>query len=503
MAILRTITSLVGVRYGVNILEVEPVGQVEGVGTSIVAVIAETPWGPVSTPTAVSGASLFETFAPGEFQVTNDYDAMKAFLNKTFPSIVRVIRPAVTGAAAATVSLPDSVPNDVLDITAKYPGAVGNLISYELVANATVANNRDLTVRVRPTGLSGDPTYEVTYENVVVDDGASVTVNDPGDPFVTLALNAGAAGDAPDVVAETLLTGGADGTAVAGDYSTAIDLLADASTDWNVAFVAEPPSGLIADINTAIDTFVDTNDRGLFLYCTPAGVSASSVLTAAASLRTDRTAFPWPLVKTVNGFDPNRGEITVQGNSFAAVAFASAQPYESPGGALSADFLLGISGLEDGITASDAELEAAKDAGIMAFFNSRQLGVIIRGAVTTDVSSVDARRVYVRRFKDYVAQSIANFLVRYAERPLDIDLSNRRLGPITGPEIGAVRQFLQTELDQGRLVAYVLDEFGGNVQSNIDAGRWIIDLRAKFVSAQEEIVFRIQAGTTVVVDEEV
>lgn len=505
MAVLRTISALAAVRYGINILEVEPVGVVEGVGTGVAAVVAATPWGPTNVATAVSGGSLLSTFCPVEFEVTDDYPAMRAFLNKRFPSIVRLVRPAVTGAAAADATFPDDAgsPLDVLDVTAKYNGAVGNLISIEVSDNATTPAHSDVTVRIRPNGLSSPASYEVVYEEVVTIVSGAAVVTDPGDPFVTMSLNGSAGAVNPAAAAEAYLTGGLDGTAVAGDYSDAIDVLADASTPWNVAFVAEPPDGLIDDINTAIDTFIDTNDVGIFLYCTPLGVTQANAITAVGSLRTDRTVYTWPQVQTVNGYSSARERITVQANSFVASAIAHAQPYRSPGGKFSVEYLKGIVALEDGQIATDAEQENLKDNGISVIsINSAIGGAFIRGAVTTSILNVDQRKLFVRRYRDYIAQSVAAFLVQYAEEPLDIDLANQRLGPTTDPEIGAVRQFLQTEKDEFRLRSYSLDEFGGNVQANIDAGQWIVDIRAKQVSAQFEIVLRVQIGTTVVVDEE-
>lgn len=502
MGVLRTIPGLAAARYGINILEVEPVGVVEGVGSGVVAVVGEFPWGPVDEATAVSGASLLEQFCPPEFKVTDNYPAMKAFLNKRFPSVVRIVRVDAASLASATATFDDGADN-VLDVTAKYPGVAGNLISVEVADNADTSAHSDVTVRIRPDGLTSPASYEVTYEEVVTIVGGAAVVTDPGDPFVTMALNGSAGALNPAAAAEAYLATGSDGTAVAGDYSDAIDVLADASTPWNVAFVAEPPDGLIADINTAIDSFEATNDRGIFLYCTPAGQTQAEAITAVGSLRSDRTMYMWPQVQTTNGYSSTRERVAVQANSFVAACIATAQPYRSPGGAFSARLMQGIVALEAGQVASDPELELLKDSGIAAIFLSRELeGAIIRGAVTTSILNEDRRKVFVRRYRDYLAQAIAAFLVRFAEDPLDVDITNQRLGVVTDPEIGAVRQFLQAELDAGRLRRYTLDEFGGNTQTNIDLGQWIIDIRTKFVSAQEEIILRVQAGTTVVVDEE-
>lgn len=502
MALVRQISAVTAARYGVNILEEVPPAQVRGVGSNRVAVVGEFPWGPVEQATQISGAGLFDTFSPLEFGVENLFPALRAFLNKDFPSVVQVVRVDPTGSATADFTFAGTGPADSVDVTARHSGVAGNQIQIAWVANVTTPANFDAVVTIGTR-------YRVRYENVAVP-GTPITVNDPGDPFVTFT-RVGSANVVPTAVAEpgTALTGGLDGTAIIGDYSDAINVLADLNVDWSVGFVAEPPATLIDTINTALETFNTANNRGFLVLCTPAGQSVADAQTAAQGLPATRLMYPYPLVKTINGFDPNRGEITVMPNSFAAVAIASVPPEISPGGVSGAPFMRGITSLEDGASISDAEYEALNDAGVAPIFISRRVanaigggGAIIRGAFTTSTATVDQARVFVRRMTDFIAQSIAETLVLYAERPLDIDLANRVLGPITGPELGAVRQFLTDLEDTNRIVFFELEEFSGNTQSDIDAGRWIIILRIKFFSMQEEIILRLQAGTTVVISEE-
>lgn len=508
MSLVRKISALTAARYGVNIQEVSPPAQVQGVGTSIIGVVAATPWGPEAIVTQVSGAGLFDTFCPLEFGVEDDYAAMKAFLNKPFPSVANVARVAVTGAAASTETFQGAGAVDSVVATARYKGVAGDLISIEWVENDDDSAHRDAIVSITPTGAT-EATYSKRHLNVAVD-GTPIVVTSPTkaeEPFVSFAIAAGAPAVVPTVAAAAPLTSGADGTAVAGDFTAAIDLFADANVEWSVGFVAEPPEALIDDINTGIKSFLDTNDVGFWVYATPALHPQATALTDVAALRHDRSLYPWPKVQTINGFDPNRDLTTVQGNSFAAVAIASVDPENSPGGAGGNRYLAGIKALEEGQTATDAELEILSEAGITPFVVTRRLEppVIMRRAVTTSITSVDSRKVFVRRMKDYVNDSIAELLALYVERPLDLDLARQLLGPVTGPEIAAVRAFLaglagENEAE-GRIKSYTLDEFSGNLQANIDAGQWILDLRYRLFSMQEEVILRVQAGTTVEIEE--
>lgn len=503
MALIRTINRVGAAGYGVNILEETPAAPVTPAGTDIVAVVGLFPWGPTATPTSVSGGGLFETFSPLEFAAENEYPSLRAFIGKNFPATVTLVRTAVTGAAAATVTFDDALAVDSVTVTARYTGAVGNRIAITWAANAGTPANSDMTVRIIVNGVTR---YEAAYENVVVDNTGSITVNDPDDPFVTVVA-AGGATDVPAAVTDTSLASGADGTVVVGDLVAALNTLADSSVNWDVGFGAEIPDSLVATWNAAVLTFQNTNSRGFFIASTPASQAVAAAITAVSSIRSDYILRPWRKVRITNTFDSARGTITVDGNSFIAVATASTAPEQSPGGANSALALRAITGVETGVTATDAELEQLRAAGLSPIVIAPEFeGAIIRGAVTTSIASEDARKVFRRRMVDFLAESISAVLVRYAERPLDVDITNRRLGPVTRPEIASIKEFLEDLQDPGtadgqRIRGFELDPFGSNVAANINAGQWIILLRVQLLSMQEELVLRLQAGTSVSIDE--
>ncbi|MEQ1494493.1 MAG: hypothetical protein ABL912_01865 [Novosphingobium sp.] len=489
-SLVHVISSLTDARYGVNILEVSPPAGVAGAGTNVVAVVGNFPWGPVDAVTTItSPAELYDTLCPNAFGAIDSFPAMKAFLNKTFPSLVKVVRISPSGQATATAVFNDGggSPAPSVDVSAKYAGSLGNSIKVAWAVNADDATARDATVTIGTL-------YSVTYKSVATIVASALVVTDPGDPYVTFAKHS-AATLVPAAVAATSLASGADGTAVSGDYTGAMDLFADASVAFDVGFVAEPESGVIAAVNVAMKTFQDTYQKGIWVASTPASQSASAAKTAVALTRSDRVVYPWPRVKTINAYDPNQAEITVDGAAFAAVAIASVDPEVSPGGAPGAPALRGIVGVEQG--ASLLSLKDLNDNGVSPFMMSDALeGAILHNCLTTTLVA-GKTRVFRRRMTDYITKSIAAFLERFVGNPLDINISTRTLGPITGPEIATVRQFLSDLKVANRIVDYSIDEFSANLASNIADGTWIILGAVRLVSAQEAIVFQAQIGEAV------
>jgi len=506
MALVRTISAETAAGYGVNILEDSPAAVVQGRGTRIVAIVGDFPWGPTDEPTLVgSGAELIEQFCPAEFQAANDYLSMRAVMGLQFPSSLVVVRIAATSAATAAKTFPHTGATDAVDVTARYEGVLGNRIRISFADNATVPEDSDMTVKV----LGSDGTtvrYSRTYLRAIVDGGAalSVSAEAAADPFVVTAIAAGAPDTAPDAVADSALddVAGADGTGVAGDWSDALATLGDSSVTWNVGFGAEVPSAMVDTWNDAVTAFADAQSGNRFLvHSTPASEDVATALTNVDSAQqSDRCLRPWRRVRVTNEYDPLRGLVTVDGNADAAVAIASVDPWLSPGGAGGNKHMRRIKGVEAGVTATDAQLESLTDAGLTPIVISSALGPILRNARTTSLESADSRRVKVRRLTDYIVTAISDTLVQYAERPLDVDIVNRRLGPVTLPEIGSIRTFLD-QLVGPALRSYQLDPFGGNVQANIDSGQWFIILRAKYLPAQEQIILRIQAGAHVSIEE--
>lgn len=492
-SLVHFISTLSAARYGLNILEVQPPPSVQGVGTGTVGIVGNFPWGPASQIVPIAdAASAFETYCPSAFGTTalRAYAAMKALANKTYPSL-RIARIATTGAATATRTYNDAgVPSASVVVSAKFPGLLGNSVSIAWSNNVDDATARDATVAIGTT-------YSVLYPSVARIVATVLTVTDPLDPFVVFAKS-GAATLVPAAAAAVALAGGADGVAVVGDYAAAIELFAAQEIECDVGFVAEPETAILTVVNDAVETFVNTHSKGVWILATPAAQAFATAKTYAATYRSDRLIYPWPRVKMIDVFDPNRAQITVQGNAFAAAAVASVDPEKSPGGKPGARYLRGITATEFG--ASAAQLNDLNASGVTPFFMSTALeGAILHNCVQTTLT-VGLTKTFRRRMTDFVLKSLGNLFELYVGEPLDLSLNPQELGPVTGPEFKAAESFLADLKERKRIEDYAIDAFGGNTQSNLNAGIWIVILAVKLFGAQEKIVLKATIGETITIE---
>ncbi len=491
--LIRYVTSNAQIGYGVNVKEEASLPGATGVGSNIVGMVADLPWGPVSAIIEPGNVTDFlNTFSPLAFANQDSYPALKAVLNKGFPRL-KVVRIDATGSASSTLDFDDAGATESVTVTAKYPGVSGDLVSIAWSANATVPGNRDMTVTVGTT-------YSAAYPNVVV--AVGLVVNDPGDPFVVVTPHASIV-LVPVAVAATALAAGADGTAAALDYTGSIALAEGirlfygTSVDVNVLFTAEPPSGLVNDINAGGKLYVDDNEKGMFVLNTVDDQTRAASATYVASYRSDRLVYTHPRVLTTNGFDPNLAAVEVDGASWAAVAIANTDPWLSPGASEGAQHVKGITSLEDE-SATATELDVQNAAGIAPWMISRALGgAMIRKAVTTSLVPGEAK-IRRRRTADYLQNTIAGVLEFYVEKPLDLDLPTQTLGTITQAEISVIEAFLEGEVNLGHISSYSVDPFAGNTQAQIDAGRWVIQILVDLFSDQDEIVLVFNVGDGVV-----
>lgn len=498
--LIAKITSESSIGYGVNILEMAPPGVIAGIKSNKVGCVADLPWGPLNTLTDItSAAELFGTFCPSVFDAADDYVAMKVFLNKTFPGGLKICRIAASSVASAKASRQATAGTGTITVTAKYVGAVGNKIYAQWIAATDLdAAKRNLVITIVP---ASGTTYTATYENLSFGDDFTTVIDDD---YVDVADAAASAMPSVDVSA-VALSSGADGTAVAADYvgvygssDVGIAKFYGDSVAVGVLFVAECLASAIVAVNAGLNAYCTSNDKGVAVLCTVNGETASAAQTRVAVNRDDRCVMPWPRVNTTNFYDDDAPEVEVDGNAFVAAAIAAADPWRSPGGAASAEALTGITSLETEST-SRTTYEAMRLLGIACFFMSTANGgAIIRGGVTTSVTS-GLTKIRRRRTADYIEESIAARLEQFAEMPIDLTLATQTLGAVTGAVYGEIAAFLENEKSAGHIADYAVDAFGGNTSSTIAAGRWVILISVQTFSDMDEIVLKANIGDAVTV----
>lgn len=501
-SLVRRITSAAQAGYGINILEVSPPASVQGISSNIAGIVAFLPCGPVNEVTEISSPTeFFSVFAPTDF--THDettFTALYAFMNKSFPGGMKIVRIATGTQATAARTFDDASAGDSVTATANYPGAYGNQIYVAWSVNADDATARDATVTVGTT-------YSKLHENVATIVSSALVVTDPGDPYVTFSKASGAT-LVPAAIAATALTGGVDGTPTAANYlgSSSVDvglrLFYGDSVEVNVVFVAEPAEGLIDDINTGLVTFADETKKAMVVLNTVEGQDYADAKEYVADYRQNDgyAVYPWPKVYTVNQYDDDRNEILVNTNAFIASALVSIDPEVSVGGKLGSQALYGITDLEVTST-TKAQNDALKAKGVLAMFMSTARGgAITWGDPNTSLESGKGK-IFRRRMTDYITISISNLLELYVGETLDVNLAAGTLGPTTTAEIAAIAGFLDGLVSTGRIADYSIDGLSGNLQSNLDDGEWIILLQVKLNAHQEVIILKAEVGETVTITE--
>ena len=487
--------------YGITVRQLRLPGAIQGIRTDIIGIVGNFPWGPVNTVTdARNAADPLSIFGPPEFGTSNllNYPSLNAFVRKAIVP-AKIVRIDPTSVAAATsTSGTITAGTGTITLNAKYQGLLGDLIARQFVAASNgSATARDLIVQVNGSTVE-------RFRNIEVADLAGAITSSNSRFLAPIVLASPSAMPAVDG-SPVLLTGGADGTAVASDFVGSVSsnvgirrFYAD-SIQLAALFVANPDNAFKTTINTGLLAWAQDVQRGYAILATPDGATVSATITDAASYRNLRVAYPYPRVTVTNGFDPSQ-TTEEDGSSHYAAAIAGVLPHQSPGGAPGQPFLEGIKGLE--LDLSQADLDSLNSAGVSPFvllaaFNGNS---IIRNGISTSLTSGETQ-IDAIKYGDFLAFSLANFLERYIETALDVDLDAQRLGPNTGTVIKVMETFLAQQRDDvpGSIKAFSVDPFSGNTEPALDTGLWVIEVLVETFGSILNIELRQTVGTTVVV----
>ena len=189
----------------------------QGGDLGIVAVPVVHNWGPIAEFVSVRNQTEFEAVF-GDSDTDASFAVLGALTGDTDnggASEVLVYRMDVTGHAKAAITLDNTSAANAITLTAKHEGTFGNGITVTTRENPANAAEDQLLVYVN-TSLKETFTYTAADIQELVD-----AVNDAttGSAFLDASLDAD--GTALDDVTSQPLTGGLNGSAVAGDHTTA------------------------------------------------------------------------------------------------------------------------------------------------------------------------------------------------------------------------------------------------------------------------------------------
>ncbi len=479
---------------GVFILEVPPPGTVQSGAQNVVGLVGEFGWGPEAAYEPTSSTDLRDAmFGP----CGQGYAAWQSLYGKRFGRVI-CSRVLGTDAAAASVTIEDAATSGTasLKATARYKGAKGNNIT---ITVATVGGAADVTVSFARADGS---LYSASYEAV---QSANGNVTDPGDPYVLFEKASGATADAyagtytlGQTVADPIdaSTVGTDGTINAAAYTTALARLGGVSSPVAIVCPVAPTSAIsTADVNGSLFTFAGSNPDKIVLLRTAASESVSSAISDVASYSAENVVKLWSRVyQRLPGTDGNLAKTLTDGGPFLASILANTDPWISPGSKEGTRYTGEILDLEDTSISAEAYANLV-EAGVAPWFMSSKNGAMIRGAVCTD-----GTRIRARRYKTFIQKSIAFYLEDYVDSPLDLNVAGKVLGPNTSGQVGAIRQFLESERIVSHLIAYDIDPFEAMDSTKFAAGRWDIVVRVTDVPGAEQIVIRHQQGPSVSID---
>jgi len=487
-SLVHSINNLSQAKYGVNIQSVPAPAAAKTEQLGVVGIVGEFPWGPYNTITEItSSGAFFDTFAPTVFgdAELDKHPAVKALVNKQLSKGARIVRVAATGNAKAD-SGAISAGTGSIEFVAKYAGTFGNLITAAIAVNADTATLRDVTVSIGTL-------YSKTYP--ALDIAGILAIDDP-----YLDVEDSSATDVPGATSGAL-TGGLDGTAVGADYTggpssnVGIRLFYSASADADILFVAEPQStAIINATNVALyDYLGDVSFPAAVVYATDPVLTVTTAKTyfsdVAGMGRDSLGWMSWPMVNTINPFDPNKGETEVNPNSFFAACVAAQEAWDSPAGANGAPYLRGISSVSQTHSASIQDYNDLNAAGVAPMFIEKTLGNIIHKGVTTSLTSGE-ESIQTATLKKYIESGLTSATLPYLSKNLDVTLSPNRLGSNTRAIITGYKSFLTDLVNQERIQEYSVDPFGSVTQAQLDAGIWVVDIYVKSFNSADVIVIR-------------
>lgn len=485
-------------RHAVYAIERSAPATIQATGATQVAFVEQFPWGPdgeIYTVTSVR--DFIEKFAPGGMSRTGA--GYLSVIGKAWP-VLKIVRVLGTGAAAATATLSDAVPTQILTLTLLYKGVAGNSVTWT-VSDATDgdANHFNLEVSISTTlGTTTDKFENLNYS-------ATGTQSTPS--FTTTKLLGGITKVATGRPANGTgsFTTGSDGTVAPTDYvgtQGAADkgvALFEADKGIDLVLTGDPGNTLRAAVNAGLKAHADyMTDRIAFINGN-SGMTSSAAITDVASYRSVRVCYIDCWAYQADDVDATLQ--LVPPAPFAASVAANLSPSTSFSWKSSTvqRLLSSVSKLE---TARGDAAYTQELAGICTLQKEDNGGYSFECAVNTYAPTDPSKKSYKRtRMAHYIAKAVVSSLREFVDSP-NVAFNQQ-------DEVNAVDTFLDGLKKNAKtnpnalphIVDYsvrTLSDF--NTQASIDAGEFTIPADIKISSDQSKIFFSIKISETVTVN---
>jgi hypothetical protein len=293
--------------------------------------------------------------------------------------------------------------------------------------------------------------------------------------------------------AATALAGGDDGTIANGDYEDAI-AYAEEEKAGNLLFLDE----YNATRNGYLKTHVAAQQDKMCVVCGQPGDDRAAAVADAANYRDSdgRIIYAWPYVQT--SID-NVLELTPPA-AWVASIFSQTSPHVALSYTGNTGFLAGITDLE--YKESRNGYIALNGAGVLALEFDKDVGFLVKNAVTTHILNTEKREVLRRRMADFLTTSIAYYLKNYQN---DVNSSAKRdevkAAILSFDSLLVADKILPGQQDVKGGAPLLVDTESLNTDNVIAQGQFRILYKRRIFSSMRFIVLQAEIGTSVVVTE--
>lgn len=459
----------------VVINETAPPANINGNASNIAILVGRFQRGP--------SEQLMEVGSTGELRElygVGGYSGEKELKNKKFGRL-RIVRAVATDAVKATKQfLATAVP--IIEFTAKYYGDYGNNIKVTIAAGTTTG--KKYTVQ----DFNDDAVLPVeVYDNILVADIVPATFANSRLVDVTVL----ATSSQPDNIAATPLLTGDDGTPADTDYVPALEVLEMEGTG-NIVWCDKSS----ATVKNALEQHVLAMPDKVAIICADnSGVDKTAAIADVAGYRSDRMVYCHPYLSTI----VDGAEEIVTPSSWYASVMSQQAPNLDPANVDAAEFLAGVTGLEETLTRAD--YINLKDNGISAFEFDPQFGYKIKSGVLTTLVA-GKTQVLRRRMADFLTNSIASFLKNYQNKVN----SKAQRDLVKGAIVNFVKRLenegiLPSAQDVQEGSPYLVDTEALNTDNSIAQGFFKILYKQRIFSSMRYIVLQAEIGEGVLVTE--